>query len=109
MASAPTCTDKTKFEDIKKPLGLAATCKRTIREYFATNIWVTTSGHFSTPALKMTLEEIGADRILFSIDYPFENFHDACTWYDGLEGKLDAEEYAKIGRKNAEKLFKLAN
>lgn len=97
------------FEDIKKPLGLSATCKRTIYDYFATNIWITTSGHFSTTALKMCLEEIGADRILFSIDYPFENFHDACTWYDGLEGKLDAAEYAKIGRENTVKLFKLGD
>ncbi|EAW11994.1 amidohydrolase family protein [Aspergillus clavatus NRRL 1] len=28
------------FEDWKKQLGLAATCKRTIREYFARNLWI---------------------------------------------------------------------
>jgi 2,3-dihydroxybenzoate decarboxylase len=31
------------FEDVKKPLGLKETCKKTIREYFAQNIWITTS------------------------------------------------------------------
>jgi len=93
------------FEDVKKPLGLAETCKKTIREYFAENIWITTSGHFSTPTLKYTIEEVGADRILFSIDYPFENFDDACTWFDDIQ--LDEETKKKIGKDNAKKLFKL--
>ncbi|KXT15301.1 hypothetical protein AC579_2803 [Pseudocercospora musae] len=92
------------FEDIKKPLGLD--CKKTIREYFAQNIYITTSGHFSTPTLEYCIKEIGVDRILFSIDYPFESFEDACNWYDGVT--LDGEENVKkIGRENAKKLFKL--
>lgn len=96
------------FEDVKKPLGLKETCKKTIREYFAQNIWITTSGHFSTPTLKYTIEELGgADRILFSIDYPFENFDDACTWFDGME--LDEKTKRKIGKENAQKLFKLGS
>ncbi|CAK1367532.1 unnamed protein product [Cercospora beticola] len=93
------------FEDVKKPLGLD--CKKTIREYFAQNIWITTSGHFSTPTLEYCIKEIGAERILFSIDYPFESFPDACNWYDN-DVKLDGEHTVKaIGRDNAKKLFKL--
>ena len=95
------------FEDIKKPLGLKETCKKTIREYFAENIWITTSGHFSTPTLKYCIEEMGTDRILFSIDYPFESFDDACVWYDKME--LDEETKRKIGKDNAKKLFKLGD
>jgi 2,3-dihydroxybenzoate decarboxylase len=91
------------FEDIKKPLGLD--CKKTIREYFAQNIWITTSGHFSTPTLQFCMSEIGADRILFSIDYPFESFKDACTWFDTAE--LNITDLRKIGKDNARKLFKL--
>lgn len=92
------------FEDVKKPLGLS--CKKTIREYFAQNIWITTSGHFSTPTLEYCIKEIGHERILFSIDYPFESFEDACNWYDGVT--LDKAETVKaIGRDNAKKLFKL--
>lgn len=94
------------FEDIKKPLGLAATCKKTIREYFAQNIWITTSGHFSTKTLKYVIDELGsADRIMFSTDYPFECYEDACTWFDGL--KLDDGDKEKIGRDNAKDLFRL--
>lgn len=91
------------FEDIKKPLGLD--CKKTIRDYFAQNIWITTSGHFSTPTLKYCIDEIGADRILFSIDYPFESFADACSWFDGLD--LDHATKRKIAKDNAKTLFKL--
>lgn len=94
------------FEDIKRHV-LPETCKRTIREYFADNLWITTSGHFSTPALRMCVEEMGAQRIMFSIDYPFENFKDACSWYDGIEGVFSEKEYADMGRENAKRLFKL--
>ena len=91
------------FEDVKKPLGLD--CKRTIREYFARNLWITTSGHFSTGTLQFCMGEVSADRILFSIDYPFESFADACDWYD--EMPLNTVDKTKIGRDNAKKLFKL--
>jgi 2,3-dihydroxybenzoate decarboxylase len=94
------------FEDVKKPLGLKETCKKTIRDYFAQNIWITTSGHFSTPTLKFCMEEMGGpERILFSIDYPFENFEDACRWFDACE--VDDTDKRKIGKENARRLFKL--
>lgn len=96
------------FEDVKKPLGLG--CKKTIRDYFRENVWITTSGHFSTPTLEYCIREIGAERILFSIDYPFESFEDACGWFDGvqLEEKLGGEKAVKaIGRDNAARLLKL--
>lgn len=92
------------FEDVKKPLGLS--CKLTIREYFERNLWITTSGHFSTSTLQFCLTEVGADRILFSIDYPFESFTDACTWYDALA--INDIDKKKMGRDNAKQLFKLA-
>lgn len=96
------------FEDVKKPLGLKETCKKTIRDYFRENIWITTSGHFSTSTLKYCIEELGgADRIMFSTDYPFECYKDACTWFDGL--KLDEGQKEAIGRDNALRLFKLKN
>ena len=93
------------FEDVKKPLGLD--CKRTIREYFRDNVWITTSGHFSTPTLKYCVEEVTDARILFSIDYPFESFEDACEWYDAAE--IEDGMKRRIGQENAAKLFKLGN
>lgn len=93
------------FEDRKKHLGLAETCKKTIRDYFAQNIWITTSGHFSSTTLNFCMAELSSDRILFSIDYPFETFSDACDWFDTTE--LSVTDRLKIGRENAKKLFKL--
>jgi len=45
------------------------------------------------------------DRVLFSIDYPFESMEEGSAWFDGAEiGENDCE---KIGRCNAAKLFGL--
>ncbi|EHA47733.1 2,3-dihydroxybenzoic acid decarboxylase [Pyricularia oryzae 70-15] len=91
------------FEDRKKPLGLS--CKKTIREYFNENFWITTSGHFSTTTLNFCVNEVSADRILFSVDYPFERFEDACDWFDNAE--MNTRDRLKIGRENSKALFKL--
>ncbi|MGO8572751.1 amidohydrolase family protein, partial [Rhizobium ruizarguesonis] len=49
--------------------------------------------------------EIGADRILFSTDWPFENVDHAANWFDNT---TISEAYRlKIGRTNAVSLFKL--
>ena len=92
--------------DIKKPLGLRETCHQTIRDYFAKNLWITTSGHFSDNALDMCRKEIGSDRILFSIDYPFEAFAPACDWFDRLD-HLAGSEKRRIAKDNAKQLLKL--
>jgi predicted TIM-barrel fold metal-dependent hydrolase len=38
--------------------------------YFARNFWLTTSGHFHARQMHAVLEQIGVERILFSVDYP---------------------------------------
>jgi 2,3-dihydroxybenzoate decarboxylase len=39
------------------------------------------------------------------VDYPFETFDDACTWFDNMP--INTTDRLKIGRENAKKLFKL--
>ena len=73
--------------------------------YFAQNFWLTTSGHFHTAAFLQAVEQIGRDRILFSIDYPYEQMDVAGRWFDELQINRDLKE--QIGRENANKLFKL--
>jgi predicted TIM-barrel fold metal-dependent hydrolase len=41
------------------------------RDAFREHFWITTSGNFSTPSLLCCMMEMGADRIMFSVDYPF--------------------------------------
>ncbi|KAI9278889.1 amidohydrolase family protein [Phascolomyces articulosus] len=92
------------FEDIEKPLGMKA--KKTIKEYFNENIWLTTSGHFSTETLNYCISQVGADRILFSVDYPYETMKDACNWFD-YRTEMGTGNKIAIGRENAKKLLKL--
>jgi gamma-resorcylate decarboxylase len=80
--------------------------KRTMAEYFRNNFHITTSGHFSTPSLLQAILTVGADRVLFAVDYPFEDHAQACTWFDTCE--IAEADRIKIGRSNAVALFGLS-
>ena len=88
---------------MKAPHKYAA--KRRVADYVRENFFLTTSGHFSTPALINAITEIGAGRIMFSVDYPFEDFSDAADWFDHAE--ISEAERKAIGRTNAMALFGL--
>jgi gamma-resorcylate decarboxylase len=79
--------------------------KRKIADYFAENFYITTSGNFRTQALINAILELGADRIMFSTDWPFENIDHAAIWFD--QAAIGENDRRKIGRANAVKLFKL--
>lgn len=79
--------------------------KRKIAEYFQENFYLTTSGNFRTQTLIDAILEIGADRILFSTDWPFENVDHAANWFDAAS--ISEADRLKIGRTNAASLFKL--
>ncbi|KAJ5090783.1 amidohydrolase 2 [Penicillium argentinense] len=103
------------FEDVKKPIAEdegRVMCKKSIHDYFKENIWVTTSGHVSTATLKYVVNEIGADRVLFSVDYSYDTIENECGWRDNVAkpiqkavGRVDA--YRRMGRDNAKKPLKL--
>jgi 2,3-dihydroxybenzoate decarboxylase len=77
--------------------------KRKIADYFRENFYITTSGNFRTQALIDAILEIGADRILFSADWPFENIDHAAAWFD--VATISEADRHKIGRSNAWSLF----
>ncbi|TAK81794.1 MAG: amidohydrolase [Betaproteobacteria bacterium] len=79
--------------------------KRKLGEYFRENFYVTTSGNFRTQTLIDAILELGADRIMFSTDWPFENIDHAALWFDAAA--IAEADRAKIGRGNAVRLFKL--
>ena len=79
--------------------------KKTFREYFQQNFYLTTSGNFRNQTLIDAILEVGADRILFSTDWPFENIDHAAQWFDNTS--ISTADLEKIGRTNAVKLFKL--
>ena len=75
------------------------------RDTFRNHFWITTSGNFSTPALLCCVMEMGADRILFSVDYPFVPNPPGVKWMETVP--LGPEDRAKILHGNATKLLKL--
>lgn len=81
-------------------------CKKKLTDYFRSNFHLTTSGNFHDTTLVQAIAEIGVDRIMFSADYPFEDFGEAAQWFDKTTILSEADR-AKIGRDNAKKLFKL--
>jgi 2,3-dihydroxybenzoate decarboxylase len=73
--------------------------------YLGTNIVFTTSGVFSPAALIGAVLEVGADAIMFSIDYPYESSREAV---DGFErATLSPGDREKIAHANAERILKI--
>lgn len=83
----------------------AQPARKTFTEYFEENFYITVSGNYSTQALLCSLQVLGADRILFSTDWPFENVDYSAAWFDKVE--ISETDRQKIGRLNAQRLFKL--
>lgn len=69
------------------------------------NVHVTTSGQFYDPPLHLTMKEVGVDRVLFSVDYPFESMENGSAWFDNAD--ISDEDRLAMGRTNAVKLFNL--
>ena len=83
----------------------AQTMARAPSEYFRSNIWVTTSGLFSIPPVMCTVQVLGVDRVLFSVDYPFGSNAAGRALLDSLP--LSPDDKAKIAGRNAEHVLGL--
>ena len=79
--------------------------EKKLAEYFRKNFYITTSGNFHDQALINAILEVGADRIMFSTDWPLENVDHAAPWFD--RAPISEADRLKIGRTNAERLFGL--
>ena len=75
------------------------------REQFCSHFYVTTSGNFSTPAFICTVLEMGIDRIMFSVDYPFVANKSAMDWVNNLQ--ISTEDKAKVLSGTAQRLLRL--
>jgi len=82
-----------------------ANMKKLPSEYFKQNFYVSTSGMFWEPALQQTVQAIGADRVLFAVDYPAESSMVAAKFIESVN--LSNEDKEKICHLNAERLLKI--
>jgi predicted TIM-barrel fold metal-dependent hydrolase len=79
--------------------------QRSIPDYLLQNFTITTSGFFSDPPLLLALQTFGADRIMYSVDYPYSTNERGRAFLDSTSiSPLDKE---KISHLNAERLLKL--
>ncbi|SLN51305.1 Amidohydrolase [Aquimixticola soesokkakensis] len=74
-------------------------------EYFKRNIWVTSAGVCSNEPLRCAIDAIGADRVMFSMDYPFENPTEAAEWIEAAP--LSQAERNMVCHDNAARLLGL--
>jgi predicted TIM-barrel fold metal-dependent hydrolase len=79
--------------------------RRAFRDIFCEHSYITTSGFFSDPALLCCVQELGVDRIMFSVDYPFVLNKPGTDWLPTIP--LSAEDRAKIASGNAMRLLRL--
>jgi predicted TIM-barrel fold metal-dependent hydrolase len=78
--------------------------KHSMRYYWENNFYVTTSGVQDSGTLMDTIRSIGEDRVMFSVDYPFEDDVEIGGWFDRLE--MSGLTKKRIGYQNARKLLK---
>jgi 5-carboxyvanillate decarboxylase len=79
--------------------------KRRISEYLRENVYFTTSGMAWEPAVLFTRSVVGADRVLYAMDYPYQYVPEEVAAMDRLP--LSDQEKAAFFQSNAESVFKL--
>lgn len=80
--------------------------QRRVADYFHEHFWVTISGYFSVPPLLCAMQVVGADRLLFSVDYPFSSNRTAVDFL--MSAPLSPADRAKMAHGNADALLGLA-
>lgn len=82
-----------------------AQLQRPVRQTILDQVWITTSGFFTMVPFMAALMTFGADRILFSVDYPFASNARARAFLDALP--VSAADRARIAHGNADHLLRL--
>ena len=94
-----------RLDDHSAPAAARRGLKKTPLQYIKDNLVVTTSGNWYEPAFVCTLLALGADAILWAVDWPYEANGVGMAFFDKLS--LNDIDKAKIAHRNAEKLLRL--
>ncbi len=76
-----------------------------VSHYFRNNIWVTTSGVGWEPGIKFCMDVLGPERVLYAMDYPYQQSSDEVAAYDRLS--ISDEHKKMLMEGNARKVFNL--
>jgi predicted TIM-barrel fold metal-dependent hydrolase len=80
--------------------------KWSVAEYFHRNFHITTSGYFTVPPFLCALMVMGADRMMFSVDYPFYSAAKGTAFLDSAP--VTTADRHKIAHANAEQLLHIS-
>ncbi|MGH8967383.1 MAG: amidohydrolase family protein [Actinomycetes bacterium] len=78
---------------------------RTIGDYVRQNVYITPSGMFSQAQLRFCVDVLGADRIMYSVDYPFIGNERAAAFLE--ESDLPDAEKEDIAHRTVERVLGL--
>ena len=92
-------TVKSQRYDSVKPL------RRQPSDYLRENVYITNSGVAWEPAIKFSQDFLGADRVLYAMDYPYQHAVDEVIALDGMT--MSAENKKRFFQTNAETVFKI--
>ena len=87
-------------------IGLARKTELTMDEYFRRNFLITTSGVEDHEALRYSINKLGADNVMWAIDYPYQPTEPAVEFLN--TAPLTEEEKSKFAHRNAERVFHIA-
>ncbi|MBF0750932.1 amidohydrolase [Pasteurella sp. WM03] len=79
--------------------------KRSLTDTFKQQVFVSPSGMLTQPHFQFIYNLIGAERILFSVDYPYQTLNGVRNFLENLP--ISEQEKELIAYKNAEKLFSI--
>jgi predicted TIM-barrel fold metal-dependent hydrolase len=80
--------------------------ERSVTEYFFDHFWVTTSGYFTAPPFWCAVDVLGADRLMYSVDYPYRTNVAGAQFLESIA--IAPEDLRKIAHGNADRILKLS-
>jgi predicted TIM-barrel fold metal-dependent hydrolase len=78
---------------------------KSVSEYFCEHFFVTTSGYFTQPPFRCAMDVLGADRMLYSVDYPYRSNLAGAKFLAELNAS--PSDRKKITHGNAERILRL--
>ena len=74
-----------------------------VSEYFREHFAITTSGVNWNPPLEYNISVLGADKIMFAVDYPYQETFEAVNWMN--DAPISDEDRRLVFSANAERIF----
>ncbi|KAJ7220586.1 amidohydrolase 2 [Mycena pura] len=85
-------------DQLTRQMSLGMPMLRNLSSYWKTNLLETVSGNFATDLFNFHATQIGQNRILYSVDYPFVSMEQGETWLKGLEKSMKKEKLLALKR-----------